>query len=311
MEARDLYADLGVERGASEEEIRRAYRKLARETHPDVNPNDAKAEERFKQISFAYETLSDSEKRGLYDEFGLDALQQGFNPEQARTYERWARGARQSPHRGGFDEIDLEDLFGGLFGSRGGRRGPDLRGGDVEGEIDVDFLDAIRGGEVRVQVEGKGTLRVKIPAGTDTGTKIRLAGQGAPGRNGAPAGDLYLGIRVRPHRFFTRDGPDVSVDVPVTLPELVRGAAIEIPTPDGSVSMKIPPRSQPGRRLRLRGKGAPRRAGEGRGDEERGDLYVRLALTLPETDDPRLEELAAEMESLYSEDVRSGLKEEA
>ncbi len=304
MEQKDLYAALGVERGASEEEIRRAYRKLARETHPDVNPNDPRAEERFKEVSFAYEVLSDAEKHRLYDEFGADGLKQGFDPEQARTYQRWARGARQSPHHGGFaSQVDLDDLLGSLFGSRRGGTAP---GRDAEGEIGVDFMDAVRGGEVRVQFEGKGALRVKIPPGADDGTRIRLAGQGAPGPGGGPAGDLYLKLRVRAHRFYTREGADLYVDLPVTLPELVQGASVEVPTPEGPVTMKIPPRSQPGRRLRLRGKGAPRLGGE----DERGELYVRLALTLPDSDDSRLEELATEMEALYGdEDVRRGLKD--
>lgn len=304
MEQKDLYAVLGVERGAGDEEIRKVYRKLARETHPDVNPNDAKAEERFKEVSFAYEVLSDPEKRKLYDEFGLDGLQQGFDPEHARTYQRWARGAHRSPHHGGFSsEFDLDDLFGSLFGARGAR-GP-AAGSDVEGEIEVAFMDAVRGGEVRVQVEGKGTLRVKIPPGADEGTRIRLAGQGAPGFEGGPPGDLYLKLHVRPHKFYTRDGADLLVNVPVTIAELVRGGAIEVPTPDGPVTMKVPARSQPGRRLRLRGKGAPRRRGGGR-----GELYVTLVPTLPDSDDPRLEELASELEGLYGEaDVRAGLKE--
>ncbi|MBW2279333.1 MAG: DnaJ domain-containing protein [Deltaproteobacteria bacterium] len=309
MEQKDLYAVLGVERGASDEDVRRAYRKLARETHPDVNPNDARAEERFKEVSFAYEVLSDAEKRKLYDEFGVDGLQQSFDPEQARGYQRWARGARQSPQQGGFSsEFDLDDLFGSLFGA-GRAHGP-AQGRDAESEIHVDFMDAVRGGEVRVQFEGKGALRVKIPPGADEGTRVRLAGQGAPGAAGGPAGDLYLKLRVRPHRFYTRQGADLHLDLPVTLPELVQGASVEVPTPDGPVTMKIPPHSQPGRKLRLRGKGAPRRAGGGDG-EPRGELYVRLALALPDTDDPRLDELAAEMEALYGdEDVRRSLKDE-
>ena len=303
MEQKDLYGVLGVERGAEDEEIRRVYRRLARETHPDVNPNDPKAEERFKEVSFAYEILSDSDKRTLYDEFGFDGLKQGFDPDHARTYQRWARGAQRSPHHGGFaSEVDLDDLFGSLFGAR---RGGPAAGRDVEAEIDVDFMVAIRGGEVRVQLEGKGTLRIKIPAGAAEGTRIRLAGQGSPGVEGGPLGDLYLKLHVRPHAFYTRDADDLWLDVPVTLSELVRGASIEVPTPDGSVTMKVPARSQPGRRLRLRGKGAPRRNGSGH-----GALYVKLLLALPDTDDPRLDELATEMDGLYGDaDVRSGLKE--
>lgn len=303
MEQKDLYGVLGVERGADDEEIRRVYRRLARETHPDVNPNDPKAEERFKEVSFAYEILSDPDKRTLYDEFGFDGLKQGFDPDHARTYQRWARGAQRSPHHGGFaSEFDLDDLFGSLFGAR---RGGPAAGRDVEAEIDVDFMVAIRGGEVRVQLEGKGTLRTKIPAGAAEGTRIRLAGQGSPGVEGGPPGDLYLKLHVRPHAFYTRDADDLWLDVPVTLSELVRGASIEVPTPDGSVTMKVPARSQPGRRLRLRGKGAPHRNSDGH-----GELYVKLLLALPDTDDPRLDELASEMDGLYGDaDLRSGLKE--
>jgi curved DNA-binding protein len=294
MAQKDPYAALGLTRGASEEEIRKAYRRLAREHHPDVNPDNAQAEERFKEISFANDVLSDPEKRALYDEFGADSLQSGFDLDQARAYRRWADAGAG---------IDLEDLFGGLFGGRQ-PRGP-RRGANAEGEISVDFLDAVRGGEVRVQFEGRGTLRVKIPPGADEGTRVRLAGQGSPGARGAPPGDLYLTLHVRPHPFLEREGNDLSVDVPVTIPELIRGASIEVPTAEGSVSMKIPPGSANGRRMRLRGKGVPRLGGS-----ERGDLYVRLMAKLPETDDAQLEELAERIEPLYANhDVRAKLKQ--
>jgi curved DNA-binding protein len=314
----DLYQTLGVARGASEEEIRKAYRKLARKFHPDVNPNNKQAEERFKRVSFAYDVLSDPNKRKLYDEFGHSGLSQGFDPEQARAYARWSEGARRSPfsesfqEQGfeGFDAESLEDLLGGLFGRAGaGRPGRAVRRGtDAEAEVEVDFLDAVRGGEVRVSVHkaepGGGaaerTLRIRIPPGTDEGSRIRLAGQGGPGD---PPGDLYLRLRVRPHPFFRREGADLSLDLPVTLPELIRGASVEVPTPDGPVSMTIPPRSQNGRKLRLRGKGATR-AGGGR-----GDLLVRLAVRLPEADGERLEEVAREIEPLYGDaNVRAELR---
>jgi DnaJ-class molecular chaperone len=305
MADQDPYAVLGVARTASEDEIRKAYRKLARKFHPDVNPNDGKAEARFKEISFAYEILSDKEKRARYDEFGAQSTAAGFDPEQAREYARWSRGARRSPfHETSATDvdIDIEDLLGGMFGARR-PRGP-AKGSDAEGEITVDLLDAVRGGDVRVQVAGRGTLRVKIPAGADDGTRIRLAGQGDAGVQGGPPGDLYLAIRVRPHAFFERKGSDLSLALPVTLPELVLGASIEVPTPDGSVTMKVPPQSASGRVLRVRGKGAPKLGGS-----ERGDLYVRLVVELPDPADPRLEAIANEIAPLYEgRDLRAKLR---
>ncbi|MFQ5512938.1 MAG: DnaJ C-terminal domain-containing protein [Myxococcota bacterium] len=304
----DLYHVLGVERGTSEDAIRSAYRKLARQYHPDVNPNDPKAEERFKEISFAYEVLSDPEKRRLYDEFGHEGLASGFDPDQARAYRRWAMGAQRSPSSGEFfGSIDFDDLLSQLFG-RGARtrRGP-RRGSDAEGEITVDFMDAVLGREVRVQLAGRGALRVRVPEGADEGTRIRLGGQGAAGSHGGAAGDLYLTLHVRPHRFFRREGADLHLDLPVTMLELVEGATVDVPTPHGPVKMAIPPGSRNDSRLRLRGKGVKRRGGSGR-----GDLLVRLVLKLPETRDERLREIARELEPLYGgTDLRQGLREHA
>lgn len=298
MPEKDLYRVLGVGRDVSEEELRRRYRKLAREYHPDVNPDDPRAEERFKEVSFAYEVLSDPEKRRIYDEFGHEGLAQGFDPEHARAYRSWSRGDGQSPFGPGF-EFHFEDLFESLFGRE---RGP-IRGQDAESEVSVEFLDAVMGREVRVRVPGQGTLRVTLPAGSEDGTRVRLAGQGLPGPPGGSSGDLYLTLRVRPHPYYTRDEADLFVDVPVALPELVLGASVEVPTPDGAVSMKIPRGSPNNRKLRLRSKG-----GFVRGSKERGDLYARLVLELPPTSE-RLEELAREMEPLYgARDLRRKLK---
>jgi curved DNA-binding protein len=284
MPEKDLYAVLGVSRDVDEDQLRRSYRKLAR----------------FKEVSFAYEVLSDPEKRRIYDEFGHEGLAQGFDPDQARSYRQWSSGAGGSPFGQG-SELHFEDLFESLFG---GGRGRPRRGQDVESEVSVDFLDAVMGREVRIQMPGKGTLRVKIPAGAEDGTRVRLGGQGMPGPAGASSGDLYLRLRVRSHPYFTRDEADLFVDLPVALPELVLGASVEVPTPDGSVSMKIPPHSPNGRKLRLRGKG-----GLVRGSKERGDLYARLVLELPDTEDPRMEELAREMEPLYEgSDLRKRFK---
>jgi curved DNA-binding protein len=310
-EEQDLYATLGVARDATEDQIRKAYRKLARQYHPDVNPNDKKAEERFKEISFAHDILSDKEKRARYDEFGIQGVQAGFDPDQARAWQRWSEGARRSPMHDAFEEeIDLEDLlsrFGGLGGAQGSarqwRRMP-RRGRDLHAEVEVDFTDAVLGREVRLEVPGRPGLRVRIPPGADDGTRVRLAGQGETGGEGAPTGDLFLTLRVRPHPFFRREGDDLSLDLPVTIPELVRGASVEVPTPEGTASMRVPSHSKAGQRLRLRGKGATRR-----GSSERGDLYVRLIAELPEGHDDELDEIAERMEPLYKDsDVRRKLR---
>ena len=314
MEEQDFYATLGVARDISEEDLRTAYRKLAREHHPDVNPNDPKAEERFKEITAAYGVLSDPEKRALYDEFGSQGLRDGFDPSEARAYQQWQRGAQRSPFQQGFrSEMDLEDLLGSFFGARGA--GGSARGLDAAGEVTVDFKAAALGEEVSVQLgtmaamaasgeqEGGSALRVTVPPGASDGTKIRLAGQGGPGGGDGPRGDLYLTLRVRPHAFFTREQADIFVDVPVTLPELILGASIQVPTLEDPVAMKVPPGSDNGRKLRLRGKGALKR-----NSKDRGDLFVRLIATLPASDGPRLTELAKEMESLYEdENVRAKL----
>ncbi len=308
MENRDFYQLLGVARTATDTEIRKAYRKLARKYHPDVNPNDPSAETRFKDASFAYEVLSDPEKRKLYDEFGEQGLTDGFDAERARQYQQWRQQTRQSPfYESSFrQDGDLEELLRNMFGGRQGPTGP-RKGADHAGEVSVEFLDAVRGGEVRVSLAGQGALRIKIPAGADDGTKIRLAGKGDPGSNGGPPGDLYLTIRVRPHPLYERDGKDLRIEVPVTVAEAIRGANVEVPTPHGNVSLKVPARSRNGQRMRLRGKGVKQRGGAAP-----GDLYVVLRVELPDSDSPRLEELAAELDSFYSEkDVRRSLRSKA
>lgn len=304
MASADLYATLGVARDADADEIRKAFRKLARKHHPDVNQDDPSAADRFKEVSFANEILSDEKKRKLYDEFGIPGLDPNFDPDQARGF---PGGGFQSA--GGFsfgEDFDLDDLLGRLYGSstsgRGsrfggfssfGRRGP-TPGPDAESQITVDFLDAVRGGKITIQFQGKGALSVTIPPGADEGTRIRLAGQGGPGSEGGPPGDLYLTLHVRPHSFFRREGSNLHLDLPVTIPELINGAEVVAPTPDGPVHLKIPRGSKNGSKLRLGGKGATRR-----GTSPRGDLYVELNAVLPE-DSEKLREIADELESLYA-----------
>jgi DnaJ-class molecular chaperone len=308
MAEQDLYAALGVSREAGEDEIRKAYRQLARRHHPDVNPNDKKAEERFKEISYAYDVLSDPEKRARYDEFGTQGLAPGFDPEQARAYRRWSEGARRSPlHEESMEGIDLEELLSRLGGAgrfaRGEWQRMPMRGRDAHAEIEVDLRDAALGEEVRVQIEGRGGLRVKVPPGEQDGSRIRLAGQGEPGVESGEPGDLYLTLRIRPHPLFRREGDDLALDLPVTIPELVLGAEVEVPTLEGSASTRIPPHSKAGQRLRLRGKGVVK------GKGARGDLYVRLVAELPDPQTAEFDEIAKRMEPLYAgRDVRARLR---
>ncbi len=296
-EKRDLYAVLGVARDASADAIRKAYRKLARRHHPDVNPGDKAAEERFKEISEAYDVLSDSEKRRNYDEFGEIALQGGFDAERARRA-REAFGARfggePGPGEGGFaggepfEFGDLDDLLGRFgFGGRAGRGGAGragLRGSDVEAQLELDFLEAARGGEKRLTLQLLGedgrprsqTLTVRIPAGVADGGRIRLRGKGGPGLGGGPPGDLWATVRVRPHPVFRREGRDLIVEVPVTMAEAIRGAKIEVPTLDGRATVSVPPGTDSGKKLRLRGKGIPDPAGRAP-----GDLYAVIQVRVP------------------------------
>jgi len=330
------YETLGVARTASQDEIKKAYRKLASEHHPDRNPGDAAAEERFKDVQAAYDVLSDPDKRQQYDTFG--ATNGGF--------------AGGSPGGAGgfdFDLGDLGDIFGGLFnsgrGGRGGSRGAaPVRGADVEAQVSISFEDALSGVTVRVPVEtdtachtcggsgaqpgtapricpqcngrgvvsesqgffalsqpcprcrGNGTViedpcptcrgsgrerttrryQVKVRPGVSDGTRIRLAGKGEAGRNGGPPGDLYVVTRVAQSPLYERRGADLVLEVPVTYPEAALGATVEVPTPDGKVSLKIPAGSEDGKLLRLKGRGAPKLKGSGK-----GDLLARVRVTVP------------------------------
>jgi curved DNA-binding protein len=291
---RDLYAVLGVPRDVDEEGLRKAYRKLAREHHPDLNPGDRAAEDRFKRISDAYAVLSDPEKRRDYDEFGDVSLQAGFDREAARQAREafgarfgGARGARASAAAGEFSFGDIDDLMASFFGGVRGR-GPGggfaMPGSDVESELELDFVEAALGTEKRLVLPRPGaaggvrheTVTVRIPPGVDDGGRIRIPGKGGEGVGGAPPGDLYVRIRVRPHPFFRREGRDVFVEVPVTLGEAALGARIEVPTLEGRATLTIPPGTDGGSRLRLRGKGVPAARGG-----ERGDLYVIVQVRVP------------------------------
>jgi curved DNA-binding protein len=331
----DPYEALGVRRGATPDQIRSAFRKLARKLHPDVNPGDRAAEERFKLVNHAHEVLSDPEKRRLYDEFGDEGLRPEFDAARARAYRQWRSGrpagaggratSREFADAGGVDGDPLEGLGGlggglgrlfeeltgraGRAGRRGGRRSPEASGRqDVLCAVELDLISAIRGIEVTVQVPSRtaaspGTpLLVRIPPGADDGSKLRVAGRGAPAFGGGPPGDLIIETHVRPHPFFRRHGLDLVLRLPVTVGEAYGGASVEVPTPDGPVILRIPPRSQVGTRLRLRGKGVARGA-------RKGDLYAELDVRMPDRDDARLAEaLEQTAAAAYSQPVRRGLK---
>jgi len=291
VQFRDYYEVLGLARTASVDEIKKAYRTLARKYHPDVNPGDKTAEEKFKELNEAYAVLSDREKRQRYDQLGANwKAGSDFTPppgwEQARgNYQDSGDsfGATGTGHGG----AGFSDFFEALFGARRGARagaGFAMRGADIEAEIPLTLEEAHRGVKRSLTLQGPNgpkTLDVTIPAGVRDGSVIRLAGQGEPGMNTAPAGDLFLHIRLEPHPQFTVVGEgDIKIDLPVSPWEAALGARVNAPTLDGSVEMTIPARAQGGQRLGLRGQGLKQRRG-GHGDE-----YVRLMIVIP----PRLTE---------------------
>ncbi|MEM1415889.1 MAG: J domain-containing protein [Myxococcota bacterium] len=323
MPDRDFYKMLGLSRGASESEIKKAYRSLARDLHPDRNPDDAKAEERFKEVAEAYGVLSDANRKRLYDEFGEVGLREGFDPDMVRA----RRGFGGMPFGGGVSPGDVgasfEDLFGAagfggatrgskfrvdideiLQGSRGGRSSK--RGGDLEAEVQVEFLDALRGSEteVRYVIPRSGEekkLKVRIPAGARDGQKMRLRGQGSPGRSSSAAGDLLLVVRVKGHSRLWLEGDDLHVRLSVTSLEAYDGAKVPVSTLEGEVMVAIPEGATTGSKLRLRRKGVARKG------KARGDLIVHLQVELPKTRNDEVRELLEKLEEHREGDVRSGM----
>jgi DnaJ-class molecular chaperone len=304
----DPYTTLGISKGASQAEIKKAYRKLAKESHPDSASGDP---EHFKQVSAAYELLKDKDKRARYDRGEID--EHGAERTKTRFY-RAHEHAGARPHdfedlSGGFNPEEVfADLFGGLRGGRGRTRGRSRRqapskGADVRLRLEVSFLDAAKGSKQRLKLSGGKTVDVTVPAGIDEGQTIRLKGQGGPGRAGGPAGDALIEVHIEPHPFFTRKGNDIHVDLPVTLPEAVHGATIQVPTIDGQVSLKVPKGSNTGTTLRLKNKGV-------RGDKggKRGDQYMRLLVVLPEKLDPEIASRIAKWAENNDYDVRGKLR---
>jgi DnaJ-class molecular chaperone len=289
----DPYKVLGVNRSASDEEIKRAYRKLAKKLHPDLNPGDKKIESQFKETTAAYDFLSDPDKRRKYDRGEIDESGQPRGTRYSGRPSGNSGGQQQRRAGRGFgieDDADFsDDLFSDFFGfGKGAGDSIKLKGADVSYQVRVPFLEAVLGTKQRLQLADGKNLEVQLPPGTDTGQTLRLKGQGLPGRGGAPAGDAFIEVTVEPHPIFSRDGNDILVELPITLYEAVLGATINVPTIDGKVSVKVPAGANSGTQLRLRSKGV--QAGK---SGARGDQYVRLVAVLPKEVDP---DLKAEIE---------------
>ncbi len=288
---KDPYAILGVSKSASADEIRRAYRKLAKELHPDARPGDKAAEDRFKEVGQAFKILSDQESRAKFDRGEIDAE----GNERAAYHFRSRPGgpAGQRGPSGRFE--DISDLFSDLFsdfGQGGGRgSGPGshpgmgprpIKGRDLKAGVTVSFEESMRGGKRRVGLTGGRTVEVTIPAGVESGQVLRLRGQGEAGAQGGPAGDCLIEVAIRPHQFFRRDGADIRLDLPITLKEALFGGAVRAPTVDGPVEVRVPAGANSGAQLRLRGKGAPKPGGG------HGDQIIKLIIDVP-MNDPALE----------------------
>lgn len=292
---KDPYAVLGVSRSTENKEIKKAYRKLASQLHPDKNPGK-RAEQRFKEVTSAYEVLGDTKRRKLYDEFGELSLQPGFDPDRARAGQGF--GGFGGP--GGGPTANLDDLFahggGGGLGDMLGdlfrrTRGndptaqhhaaPAARGVDAKSTVKLAFVDAIRGTMLKLTPRGQGgeSLTVRIPAGAKDGGRVRVKGKGAPGAHGGPPGDLLLTLKVSSHPYFKRDGADLLLDLPITIAEAYLGAQVRVPTPDGEVKLTVPAGTQSGDRLRLRGKGVERKK------KDPGDMFVRFLVRYPTSND--------------------------
>ena len=316
--AEDYYQTLGVPRTASAEDIRKAYRELARKYHPDLHPDDESAKEKFKKVQTAFDVLNDQSKREMYDRYGSSFEGVGAGGPGGG----WGGGRGPFPGGGfpGGGEIDLESLFGGgggfgdIFGrggtkARGRRRPAQAPGEDVTARIDIPFKLAIDGGktDVRVDRDGKSeTISVTIPQGLPDGARMRLRGQGLPGTGGGPAGDLLLEVKVEPHPVFRRDGDTLELTLPVSVAEAILGAKVDVPTPWGTIALKVPPKTSGGRKLRAAGMGVRHANGA------KGDLIAEVQIMLPSSDDSairaRLAEAAKAAETATPENVRSRLQ---
>ncbi len=329
MKKRDYYDVLGVARGASEADVKKAYRRLARKLHPDVNPGDKTSQKRFQEVQEAYDVLKDAEKRGAYDRFGHAASSPGFDPAAASGGFGGRAGGPFS--NVSFESTDFADLFGNIFGGNARFRTEPEKGEPTYGTIEVDFRDAVLGGTASLALRrekecptcggagqvGKNVcatcrgagrvpeverVRIRIPEGTaDSGT-IRIPGKGGTGLRGGEAGDLFVTVRVRPHSYFERVGDDIHGVVPITVKEAYAGAEIDVPTIHGTLRAKIPPGTQGRQKFRLRGKGvkSPKTG-------ETGDHLYTVRIMVPTTRTPAGLDAATLLESLYEKPVREGL----
>jgi DnaJ-class molecular chaperone len=300
----DPYEVLGVKRDATQDEIRAAYRKLAKKLHPDLNPGNKQAEEKFKQVSVAYDLLGDAEKRGRFDRGEIDAS--GAERPRERYY-RDFYGADAGTHSystaGGFaDFMENEDVLSEILGRRGAGARFRMPGQDVHYRLPVEFLEAVNGATKRITMPDGATLDVMIPPGTQDHQILRLRGKGGAPIGDAPPGDALVEIEVRPHKLFTRKGDDIHVELPISLPEAVLGAKLDVPTPSGAVRMTVPKGANTGTVLRLKGKGVAR-TGQTRGDE-----YVTLKIVLPDQLDAEIEDFAKRWKAGQSHDPRRKLE---
>lgn len=295
---KDPYEILGVSKTASADEIRAAYRKLAKKLHPDLNPGDKQAEERFKEVAAANDLLSDPDKRKRYDAGEIDASGAEKAPPHARYYRDYAaEGGHPYEGQGAYgDFAQGDDLFAELLrrSAEQARRRP---GHDLHYELPIDFLDAVNGTSKTITLPQGGTLNVTIPAGVEDGQTLRLRAKGAPSQGEGPPGDALVQIVVKPHRYFTREGDDILLDLPISVKEAALGAEVRTPTTTGNVMLRIPKRSNTGDVLRLRGKGVKTRAGA-------GDELVKLKVMMPAVADPGLDAFLADWKPAASYDPR-------
>jgi DnaJ-class molecular chaperone len=302
----DPYAALGLTKTATDAEIKKAYKRIARESHPDLNPGDPKAEARFKAASSAYDLLKDADQRARFDRGEIDA--QGQERPERKFYREYAEGPEATYHTSrGFEDIDMSDVFSDLFGRRakgggggGGGGGFSARGQDQHFTLEISFLDAVYGATQRLSLPGGGPLEVTIPQGVQDGQTIRLRGKGAPGFGEGPPGDALVTITVAPHPTFRREGDDIEIELPITFDEAVLGGKVETPTIDGKVALTIPKGATTGQTLRLRGRGVKR-------GDRRGDQRVRLKIVSPPEIDSALSAFFEDWRKTHGYDPRKGM----